>query len=313
MIRILSSVLIAILILCGCSVKKDNHAQVVCTTSMITDVVSIIAGEELTVAGLMGPGVDPHLYKASAKDVRLLDNAEIVFYNGLDLEAKMHEFLVQLSSKKTVVALGETLDKQVLIKVDEQLYDPHIWFDLDLFSTVILEIKNQLQKKYPKFKNTFDKNYTELKKRFEKLALSNNNAISSLSKHQRILITAHDAFGYFGRAYDFEVIGLQGVSTQSEAGLADVSKLAQLIVSKKVPAIFVESSISPRQIKAVQEAVKAQGFHVEIGGQLFSDALGQEGSPEATYLGMFEHNINTIVTALSTDKKNLNGIGSQHD
>ena len=312
MIRILSSVLIAILILCGCSVKKDNHAQVVCTTSMITDVVSIIAGEELTVAGLMGPGVDPHLYKASAKDVRLLDNAEIVFYNGLDLEAKMHEFLVQLSSKKTVVALGETLDKQVLIKVDEQLYDPHIWFDLDLFSTVILEIKNQLQKKYPKFKNTFDKNYTELKKRFEKLALSNNNAISSLSKHQRVLITAHDAFGYFGRAYDFEVIGLQGVSTQSEAGLADVSKLAQLIVSKKVPAIFVESSISPRQIKAVQEAVKAQGFHVEIGGQLFSDALGEAGSPEATYLGMFEHNINTIVTALSTDKK-LNGKGSQHD
>tara|TARA_Y200000002_G_scaffold341988_1_gene313545 strand:- start:159 stop:983 length:825 start_codon:yes stop_codon:yes gene_type:complete len=266
---------------------------------MITDVVSIIAGEKLNVIGLMGPGVDPHLYKASAKDVRLLNDADVIFYNGLHLESKMEEFLSTLSEKKTVVAIADSLDKNQLIKVDDNLYDPHIWFDLDVFSIVILEIKSQLVKKYPEFKETFESNYKNYEKQLAELKQSNIKLINTLKDSQRILVTAHDAFSYFAKAYDFEVIALQGISTHSEAGLADVERLVRLVVEKQIPAIFVESSISPRQIKAVQESVKSKGWNVKIGGELYSDALGKKGTKVGTYLGMFSHNVETIVAGLS--------------
>lgn len=306
--------LLFIMILCvvGCEKTPDTKANIVCTTTMITDVTRIIAGDKVNVIGLMGAGIDPHLYKATAQDVKLFNEAELIFYNGLDLEAKMDDFLVQLSSKKPVIAISDSINKDLLIKVDNNLYDPHIWFDLELFSIVILEIKNQLVDTFPDHKSTFLKNYLKLQNNFEILKKSNKKLIDTLKPSQKVLITAHDAFGYFGKAYGFEVLGLQGVSTQSEAGLADVNRLANLIVQKNVPAIFVESSVSPRQIKAVQEAVKAKGATVEIGGQLFSDALGNKGTDQGTYIGMFDHNVKTIVNAL-TGSKNLISKGEKND
>jgi manganese/zinc/iron transport system substrate-binding protein len=291
-------------ILMGCNQSSTIKTNVVCTTSIIADVVSIIAGDKLNVEGLMGAGVDPHLYKASAKDVRLLSDAAMIFYNGLHLEAKMDEFLIKLKDKKTVVSISDSIDKKMLIKVDNLLYDPHIWFDLELFSIAVLEIKDQLVKEYPEFNDYFEKNYKQFMTQLNQLQHTNINLINMLKDNQKVLITAHDAFSYFGRAYNFEVIALQGVSTQSKAGLADVEKLASLIVEKQVPAIFIESSVSPRQIRAVQDAVRAKGWNVEIGGELFSDALGEKGTKEGTYLGMFDFNVQTIVAGLSVFKKN---------
>ena len=285
-------------VLMGCNPSPSSNNNVVCTTTMITDVVSIIAGNKLNVVGLMGPGVDPHLYKASAKDVRLLNDADVIFYNGLHLESKMEEFLSNLKDKKTVVAIADSVDKSQLIKVDDNLYDPHIWFDLDIFSISILEIKSQLVKKYPQFKEDFETNYKNYMTQLADLKKSNIKLINTLKDTQRILVTAHDAFSYFAKAYNFEVIALQGISTQAEAGLADVDRLVRIIVEKQIPAIFVESSISPRQIKAVQDAVHAKGWNVKIGGELYSDALGEQGTKVGTYLGMFEHNVETIVSGL---------------
>ena len=285
----------------GCNQSSVLNTNVVCTTSMITDVVSIISGDKLNVVGLMGPGVDPHLYKASAKDVRLLNDASVIFYNGLYLEAKMEEFLKQLKDKKTVVSLGDSIDKSRLIKVEDELYDPHIWFDIDLFSAVILEIKSQLVKKYPNFSDDFENNYNNYMIQLTQLKQSNIKKVNKLQENQRVLITAHDAFSYFAKSYSFEVIALQGVSTQSEAGLADVDRLANLIVEKKVSAIFIESSVSPRQIIAVKDAVQAKGWNVKIGGELYSDALGESGTKAGSYLGMFDYNVDTIVSGLLLD------------
>lgn len=289
------------IVLSGC--KNDNQSNgklnVVTTTTMITDLVKNIGGDNINVEGLMGSGVDPHLYKASEGDVTKLVNADIIFYNGLHLEGKLVEVFEKMKGK-TPIALGETLDKSTLIGSDyfASNYDPHVWFDIDYFVNFGNEVSRVLQENDPENAQIYEENWQNYYKRLLSLKSDIQLKIEELQKEKRILVTAHDAFNYFGKAYDFEVVGLQGLSTATEAGVKDVQNLSAFIIDKKIKAIFVESSVPKRTIEALQAAVKAKGHDVVIGGTLYSDALGNKGTVEGTYIGMFEYNVNTIVNAL---------------
>jgi manganese/zinc/iron transport system substrate-binding protein len=268
---------------------------------MITDLVKNIGGEFIVLNGLMGSGVDPHLYKASEGDVTKLVNADVVFYNGLHLEGKLVEVFEKMERQnKTQVALANGLDKSELIGSEyfASNYDPHVWFNINYFKQFAKKVTYVLSEKDPKNAE----NYLENEKRFlaklDELQIEVTSVIESLAKEKRILVTAHDAFNYFGKAYDFEVVGLQGLSTATEAGVKDVQRLASFIIEKDIKAIFVESSVPKRTIEALQASVNAKDHNVDIGGTLFSDALGTKGTIEGTYIGMFKYNVNTIVSAL---------------
>ena len=293
-------------LLVGCFNNKSDEGRlsVVCTTGMITDVVQFIAQDKLEVKGLMGPGVDPHLYRASEGDISVLNQAHLILYNGLYLESKFMDIFSHLSEKKPVVAVTSTISKDRLLSPPDfdGLYDPHIWFDLELWKEVVAVITSELSKLMPSEKAFFESNKTHYLEQLTLLQRDTLAQVSQLSVDQRILVTAHDAFNYFGRAYDFQVTALQGVSTESEAGIADVQALVSFIVDQKIPAIFVESSISERHIRAVQESVQSKGWNVSIGGMLYSDALGSADSEAGTYLGMMAYNVNEIVTALLINK-----------
>lgn len=280
--------------------KKANKLHVVTTTGMVTDLVKEIGQDLIDVHGLMGPGVDPHLYRPTKDDIDQLNQADIIFYNGLQLEIKMTEVFDFLAKSKPVVAVSSTIDSEQLIDSDEyeDFYDPHIWFDLDLWKQAVAVVSDQLVKQLPKHKKQIIEQTSQYLEQLANLDIEINNILAPLAIDKRVLVTAHDAFNYFGKAYQFQVHGLQGMSTQSEAGLEDVQRLASFIADRRIPAIFVESSISPRQIEAVQAAVKAKGWNVMIGGQLFSDALGSPATPAGTYIGMLKHNVSTVVSAL---------------
>ncbi|NQX86705.1 MAG: zinc ABC transporter substrate-binding protein [Flavobacteriaceae bacterium] len=293
-----------VLALCFSSCKTEpkinsNQLQVVTTTTMITDLVSNIGGTHINVNGLMGTGVDPHLYKASEGDVSKLVNADIIFFNGLHLEGKLVEIFEKMKHK-TPIALAESLDKNVLIGSDyfASNYDPHVWFNIDYFKQFAVRVASVLSEKDPKNAKAYKTNLNTYLSQLKTLEIKIDNTIKTLPKPQRILVTAHDAFNYFGKHYGFEVVGLQGLSTATEAGVQDVQKLAAFIIEKQVKAIFIESSVPRRTIEALQAAVNDKGHHVTIGGTLYSDALGNPGTSEGTYIGMFEHNVNTIVNAL---------------
>jgi manganese/zinc/iron transport system substrate-binding protein len=281
--------------------KEDGKLNVVTTTTMITDLVKNIGGDYITVNGLMGSGVDPHLYKASEGDVNKLVNADIIFYNGLHLEGKLVEVFEKMERQnKTQVALAESLDKSQLIGSDyfASNYDPHVWFNISFFKQFAKQVTKVLSEKDPKNAENFKTNEAQFLDELNALESKITTTIETLPKEQRILVTAHDAFNYFGKKYDFEVVGLQGLSTATEAGVKDVQQLASFIIEKKIKAVFVESSVPKRTIEALQAAVKAQDHNVDIGGTLYSDALGTKGTVEGTYIGMFEYNVNTIVNAL---------------
>jgi manganese/zinc/iron transport system substrate-binding protein len=249
----------------------------------------------------MGSGVDPHLYKASESDVSKLVNADIIFYNGLHLEGKLVEVFEKMGNKtKTPIALADELDKSTLIGSDyfASNYDPHVWFNIEYFKQFAKKVTQVLSEKDPENSTYFAENEKLYLAKLDALQDSIKNTIETLPEENRILVTAHDAFNYFGKNYGFEVVGLQGLSTATEAGVQDVQKLAAFIIDKKVKAIFVESSVPKRTIKALQAAVKSKGHDVSIGGTLYSDALGNTGTIEGTYIGMFEYNVNTIVNAL---------------
>ncbi|WP_461302841.1 metal ABC transporter solute-binding protein, Zn/Mn family [Aureisphaera sp.] len=292
------------LLLLNCKGKESDGTsklKVVTTTTMVTDLVKNIGGDNIEVDGLMGAGVDPHLYKASEGDVSKLYNADIIFYNGLHLEGKLVEVFEKMESPtKTQVALGEALDKSGLIGSEyfASNYDPHVWFNIDYFKEFTRQVTATLAEKDPENSVNYVKNETAYLAKLDDLKIAVEAKIASLPKEQRILVTAHDAFNYFGSAYDFEVVGLQGLSTATEAGVQDVQRLSNFIIEKQVKAIFVESSVPRRTIEALQEAVKSKGFDVKIGGSLFSDALGSPDTEEGTYIGMFQYNVNTIVDEL---------------
>ena len=275
--------------------------KVVTTVGQIADIVQAVGGDKITVTGLMGPGVDPHLYQASEGDVELLFEADLIFYNGLFLEAQMEDIFEQMGDKAVAVSSG--IDEDLLLDwaAYENAYDPHIWFDVTNWMAAVETVRDTLVERDPANAQVFEANAVAYLTELEELHQYVQTQSSKLTDEQRVLITAHDAFEYFARAYGFEVRGLQGISTASEASTADVQELADFIVARQIKAIFVESSVPRRTVEAVQAAVEAQGFGVEIGGELFSDSIGNPGTPEGTYIGAVRHNIDTIVGALTKD------------
>lgn len=277
--------------------------QTVTTIGMIGDIVEHVGGDRVEVTTLMGPGVDPHLYKASEGDVTRMAEADIIFYNGLHLEAKMAEVLEQMNGRIRTVAVADGIDRATLLAPPEFQgnYDPHVWFDVTFWMQATEAVRDALVELDPNSATLYQDNAEAYLAELTELHNYVLEQANRVPEDKRVLITAHDAFNYFGRAYGFEVRGLQGISTAAEAGTADVQGLADFIVERQIPAVFVESSVPPRYIEAVQATVKAQGFDVSIGGELFSDAMGSAGTPEGTYTGMVRHNIDTIVGALLVD------------
>ncbi|MDX2303430.1 MAG: zinc ABC transporter substrate-binding protein [Microscillaceae bacterium] len=273
---------------------------VVATTGMIADALKNIVGDAMRVQAIMGPGVDPHLYKATREDLSLLREADLIFYNGLHLEGKMGEVLEKLARQKPIFAIGNQIDTKKLHTISPQsdAIDPHIWFDVLLWSEAIQITTKALIEFDPSKKDLFTKNANQFLKKLRDLDAEVREQIQSIDKKRRVLITAHDAFGYFGRAYDIEVRGLQGISTVSEFGLKDISDLVDFIVKRKIKAVFVESSIPKKSLEAVVQGCLQNNHPVKIGGTLFSDAMGAEGTPEGTYLGMLRYNVKTITEAL---------------
>ncbi len=286
---------------CKESENSNGKLNIVTTTTLLTDLVKNIGGDDINVQGLMGSGVDPHLYKASAGDVTKLTNADLIFYGGLHLEGKLVEVFEKMESQNLkTVAVSDALDPKTLIGSEyfASNYDPHIWFDVNNWELITSFVVKKLSEADPEHKEIYEANGASY---LEKLKVLNEDikaTISTLPKEKRILVTAHDAFNYFGKSYGFEVVGLQGLSTATEAGVQDVQKLSAFIIENNVKAIFVESSVPKRTIEALQAAVKSKGHNVTIGGTLYSDALGTKGTPEGAYIGMFEYNVNTIVNAL---------------
>ena len=288
------------LVACKAPTKPSGKLKVVVTTSMLTDLVKNIGGDFIDAHGLMGAGVGPHLFKASEGDVSKLFNADVIFYNGLHLEGKLVAVFEKMEAQKTTVALGEFLAKEGLIGSDyfASNYDPHVWFNIQYFKEFSDKVTSVLSEKDPKNASSYTVNNLAFQQELDLLHSAVVNTIATLAPEKRILVTAHDAFNYFGKAYGFKVVGLQGLSTATEAGVQDVQKLSEYIIANKVKAIFIESSVPRRTIEALEAAVLSKGHQVSIGGSLYSDALGDGGSVEGTYVGMFLYNVKTIVNAL---------------
>jgi manganese/zinc/iron transport system substrate-binding protein len=286
----------------GCKNNKEVNGKlkVVVTTTMLTDLVKNIGGDLIELQGLMGAGVDPHLYKASEGDVSKLFNADVIFYNGLHLEGKLVAVFEKMETQITTVALGEFLAKDGLIGSDyfASNYDPHVWFNIQYFKEFSDKVTSVLSEKDPKNAASYIVNNLAFQQELDLLQTTVVKTIATLAPEKRILVTAHDAFNYFGKSYGFKVVGLQGLSTATEAGVQDVQKLSGYIIANKVKAIFIESSVPRRTIEALEAAVLSKGHQVSIGGSLYSDALGDAGSVEGTYVGMFLYNVKTIVNAL---------------
>ncbi len=300
-LKILKRAALGLLLLFGGCLKQpaSEKLTIVATTSIIADALSNLVDTHAVVFSLMGPDVDPHLYKPTPKDLRLLKEADIIFYNGLHLEGKMQEVLQSLKKKKDVIAVTEALPSQTLIATGVQTYDPHVWFSVPLWGQCVQYMAKTLAKKDPKHQNIYLSRAEQYLEALFHLHQWIQDTLKTIPPHQRILITAHDAFGYFGITYDVEVYGLQGISTASDFGLKDIERLTNLILTRKIKAIFVESSVSQRGINAVIEACKQQGWEVCLGGTLYSDALGAPTSNADTYIKMVRHNVRTLVTGLT--------------
>lgn len=294
----------------GCEKARDSarppedlagrRVRVVATTGMITDIVIRVGGDRVSVTGLMGPGVDPHLYKASEGDMLRMAAADVIFHNGLHLEGKVADVFERMQRRVATDAVSDGIDRSLLLRPAEfrGAYDPHVWFDVTLWMKAVERVADTLSKVDPANAGTYGKNAAAYIEELAELHRYVKRRAEEIPLERRVLITAHDAFHYFGRAYGFEVHALQGVSTVTEAGASDIQALARLIVDRKIPAVFVETSVPPRYIEALREAVRARGYNVDIGGDLFSDAMGDPATPEGTYVGMVRHNIDMIVTAL---------------
>ena len=302
----ISVCLIAILVGSGCDPKGQPGAatgdkiRVVTTIGMITDIVKNVGGTRVEVNGMVEPGVDPHFYNPTPKDVQRLGSADIIFYNGLYLEAKMGDILAKMSEDTLTVAVTDAVDRSLLLTSAEYdgLYDPHLWFDVKLWMQAAEKVRDALSEYDADNTVLYRSNAERYLTKLTELNEYVKSQVERVPSLQRVLVTAHDCFNYFGEAYGFEVRGLQGISTATEVSIADVQELATFIVERGISAIFVESSVSSRSLEAVKAAVKSKGFDVKIGGVLFTDAMGNEGTPEGTYIGMIRYNIDTIVHAL---------------
>ncbi|MFL2833232.1 MAG: metal ABC transporter solute-binding protein, Zn/Mn family [Coraliomargaritaceae bacterium] len=277
--------------------------KIVCTVGMITDIVVNLAGDYAEVEGIIGEGIDPHLYKPTRGDVIKLSQADVVFYNGLLLEGKMTDVLVGIASKgKLVKAVTEAIlveTDYLLEKDDGSAYtDPHVWMDVSGWLRAIPVVAETLAVYDPENAEAYHSKAAFYAEQLEALDAYAKEAMSTIPESQRVLVTAHDAFQYLGRAYGIEVRGIQGISTESEAGVRDLEDLVDFIVERQIPAVFVESSVADKNIRALVEGARARGHAVIIGGSLFSDAMGQAGTYEGTYIGMIDRNVTTITNAL---------------
>ncbi|AZV62232.1 zinc ABC transporter substrate-binding protein [Peribacillus frigoritolerans] len=303
-LKSIGGVLAALLVLTGCgndTAESDNgngKLDVVTTTGMIGDLVENIGGKHVEVTSLMGPGVDPHLYKATQGDVKTLDSADMIFYNGLHLEGKMTDIFEMMSKDKPTIAVTEDFKENQLRKVGATEHDPHVWFDVKLWIVAAEAVKKELIAKDPDHEAEYRENYEEYVLQLEELDKYVHEEINKVPEDQRVLVTAHDAFGYYGQSYGLDVRGLQGINTLSEYGSKDVTDMRNYLVENKIKAIFIESSVPRKAIEAVIQGAGNQGHKVEIGGELFSDAMGERGTEEGTYIGMVRHNTDTIVRAL---------------
>ena len=273
----------------------QSPLSVVATTGMIADTARAIGGAAVSVQGLMGPGVDPHAYRQTRTDILAMTRAEVVLWHGLYLEAQMEDFLLDLGRSRPVVPVGEAVPQDLLIAHDDyaERADPHVWMDPDLWVHVARAIAGTLGDDA-----AIGENLAAYETELAALSAYGREVLATVPEEARVLVTAHDAFNYFGRAYGFEVLGIQGISTESEAGVRRVGELVDRLVTDRIGAVFVESSVSDRAMRALIEGAAAQGHEVTIGGELFSDAMGAEGSYEGTYLGMIDHNVTTIARAL---------------
>jgi manganese/zinc/iron transport system substrate-binding protein len=298
--------MLSFLILTSCKQQVPNERdpgekiKIVTTTGMIKDAVENIAGENADVVALMGPGVDPHLYKATYGDLERLTEADIVFYNGLHLEGKMGEVFEKLGRLKPVIAVSRGIPENQLRKVPgfQGAHDPHIWFDVRLWQHAIKAAATFLQEYDSAHRREYNTRSQRYLSQLDSLDRAVRESIQEIPPAQRVLITAHDAFGYFGDAYGVEVRGLQGISTLSEFGLRDVTDLVDFIIARKVKAIFIETSVSQKSIEAVVQGCRQKDWNVKIGGRLYSDAMGPEGTREGTYIGMVSANVKTIVESI---------------
>ena len=280
---------------------KQYPYTVVTTVGMVRNIVQQVAGDKAKVSGIIGSGVDPHLYKPTRSDVAALLEADVVFYSGLMLEGKMSDTFVKIAtSGKPVFAVTEKIDESFLLSPPEFAghHDPHVWMDPKGWMKAVEVVAESLSQydaaNASLYRQNADSYLAELRKLDEYAAKS----LASIPEKQRVLITAHDAFNYFGRAYGIEVKGIQGISTESEAGLQDLNNLVQFIVDRDIKAVFVESSVAEKNVRALIDGARARGKSVAIGGTLFSDAMGAEGTYEGTYIGMIDHNVTVITQAL---------------
>ena len=283
------------------SYSENQIPNIVTTTGMITDIVKQVAGDFANVQGIIHEGVDPHLFRLTRSDMAKLIKADVIFYNGLFLEGKMTEvFNKLLTANRVVIALGEQINQSELIRSSESSnhIDPHIWMSPVLWSKVVEVIRAKLCELYPPNQASFNSNASELQLKIKKLDEYARNAILTLPTNSRVLVTGHDAFRYFGNSYELEVIGIQGLNTESETSIRNIERIVNILVDKKIKAIFVETTVSSSSVEAIVEGAAAKGHVVKIGGKLFSDAMGKAGTDEGTYIGMLNHNINAIVSAL---------------
>lgn len=297
------------------------HIHAVATVGMVGDLVKQIGGDYVDTTVLLGPGIDPHLYKATPSDIRTLRDADIIFASGLHLEGKMEDVLRDLAKTKHVVFVTDSIPRDKLIVASETMikaiglnpaehavtYDPHVWFDISLWSHTTESIEAGLTSLEPEPKTpeweeargVFMANADTVRKQLATLHDEVGRNIATIPKPQRVMVTAHDAFSYFGRAYDLEVLGVQGISTESEASLQSINDLVRTLVDRKIPAVFVETSVSPKNIESLRQGAASKGHSVTIGGELFSDAMGAANTPDGTYAGMVRHNVRVITHALA--------------
>ena len=294
----------ALLMVGACAEKKANEVDtegkihIVTTIAQIAEPLSIIGGEHVAIESLMGPGVDPHLYKATQGDIKKLEGSDIVLYSGLNLEGNLIQAFEKIGQKKPVLAISEAIPKEKLLHDENGAIDPHVWFDIELWKISLGSATEELKKFAPDHADEFEANKEKYFIELNDLLDESKGKIAEIPQEKRVLVTAHDAFGYFGRAYDLDVVGLQGLSTEDEIGISDIDDTIAILLDYKIPAVFVESSINQNSIKAVVEGAGKKGLDVKLGGEIYSDAMGDAGTPEGTYIGMYRHNITTIHKAL---------------
>ncbi len=310
--------MLSLLSVAGCNSRAPERADrgggestgpisAIATVGMVGDIVKNVGGEHVAVTQIMGAGVDPHLYKATRDDVQTIMQGDIVFYAGLMLEGKMADTLIKVARNKPVIAVTEQIDESQLLEPEDFAghYDPHVWMDVAAWSNCVDVVANSLSEFDPDHASDYSSNAETYKAQLAELHQYGLRSLGSIPEESRILVTSHDAFNYFGRAYGLEVQGVQGLSTESEAGLQRINELVDLLVNKKVSAVFVESSVSRKNIDSLVEGARSRQHEVVVGGELFSDAMGRAGTYEGTYIGMLDHNITLVARGLGGEAPEL--------